>query len=118
MKIIFPESVVGKWKSVKMTVRDQEKGTKEIYQVDIGGSFQIPETSIGVMVKSFMPAFSANSERATSMSNQPTNPAILIVVQDGEKELHRGWVFGLYPDRHQFEDPRYKFVLLDYQPER
>ena len=71
-----------------------------------------------VKVESFMPAFSVNSERATSASNQLTNPAVQIVVKDGEKEIHRDWVFSLYPERHQFTDPRYKFLLLEYKPQR
>jgi len=116
LRVVVPDSVAGKWKSVKIALQDQETGTENIYQVDIGGSFKIPDTSLRVTVENFLPAFSVNAERATSVTNQPTNPATLIVVREGEQEVHRGWVFGLYPDRHQFKNPRYKFVLLDYRP--
>jgi hypothetical protein len=118
MKVLVPESVVGKWKSVKIALQDQQEGTENIYQVDIGGSFRIPDTALRVTVETFMPSFSVNSERATSVSNKATNPAVQLVVRDGENEIHRGWVFGHYPDRHQFENPRYKFILLDYKPQR
>jgi hypothetical protein len=115
VKVIVPEAVAGKWKSVKILLQDLERGTESTYQVDIGGSFQIPDSSLRVTVENFMPAFAVNSERATSASNTPTNPAAQIVVHDGDVEIHRGWVFGLYPERHRFETPRYKFVLLDYK---
>ncbi len=115
VKIIVPEVVAGKWKSVKIALHDQQEATENVYQVDIGGSFQIPGTGMRVTVLNFMPAFSVNSERATSVSNQLTNPAVQIVVRDGEKEIHRGWVFGFHPDQHQFTNPRYKFVLLEYK---
>ncbi len=116
LQVVVPDFVAGQWKSVKIALHDQEAGTENIYRVDIGGSFQIPETNLRVTVENFLPAFSVNAERATSVTNQPTNPAMLIVVREGEQEIHRGWVFGLYPDRHQYKDPRYKFVLLDYKP--
>ena len=116
VQVVVPESVAGKWKSVKIALHDQHDGSENTYRVDIGGSFQIPGTAMRVSVQAFMPAFSANSERATSVSNQATNPAVQIVVRDGGKEIHRGWVFALYPERHQFNDPRYKFILLDYKP--
>ncbi len=116
--VVVPDSVVGQWKSVKIALHDQQQETENIYQVDIGGSFQIPGSKMRVKVESFMPAFAVNSERATSASNQLTNPAVQIVVNDGEQEIHRDWVFGLYPDRHQFVDPRYKILLLDYKAQR
>jgi len=114
-KVIIPESVEGKWKSVKIALHDQQEGTENIYRVDIGGSFQISGSNLRVTIENFIPAFSVNNERTTSVSNKPTNPAVLIIVRDGEQEIHRGWVFALYPERHKFENPRYKFVLLDYK---
>jgi hypothetical protein len=116
LQVVVPDFVAGQWQSVKISLHDQETGAENIYQVDIGGSFQIPGTSLRVTVESFLPAFSVNAKRATSVTNQPTNPAMLIVVREGEQEIHRGWVFGLYPERHQYMNPRYKFVLLDYKP--
>jgi len=115
VKVIVPETVEGKWRSVKIALQDLQEGTEAIYRVDIGGSFQIPGTGQRVTVETFMPAFAANSERVTSVSNEPTNPAVLIVVREGGKEIHRGWVFSLYPERQHFENDRYKFILREYK---
>ncbi len=116
LEIVVPEDVAGKWQSVKIAVRDQQTGAEEIYSVDIGGSFLLPSSKLKVTVKNFLPAFIMDDARMTSASNQATNPAVRIVIEENGKEIYRGWLFGLYPDTHAFQHPRYNFTLLGYKP--
>jgi hypothetical protein len=67
-------------------------------------------------VETFLPAFIMDDARMTSSSNKATNPAARIVIEEEGKLIYRGWLFGLYPDTHAFQHPRYNFTLLGYQP--
>ena len=116
LKIVVPENVEGMWQSVKVAVRDLQTGTEDIYSVDIGGSFLLPEEKIRITVETFLPAFVVDGKQITSASNRTTNPAISIVIREEEKEIYHGWLFGLYPDTHAYQHPRYNFTLLGYRP--
>ncbi len=116
LEVVIPENVQGKWKLVKIAVRDQQTGVEDIYSVDIGGSFKLPDSNLKVRVENFLPAFIMDGQRMTSASNKTTNPAVLIIIHENDQEIYRGWLFGLYPDTHAFQHPRYNFTLLGYQP--
>ncbi len=116
LKVVVPESVEGMWQSVKVAVRDQQTGIEDIYSVDIGGSFLLPEEKLRVTVEIFLPAFVMDGKQITSASNRTTNPAVWIVIHEKEKEIYNGWLFGLYPDTHAYQHPRYNFSLLGYKP--
>ncbi len=117
-KIIVPKEVAGQWRLVRIAVRDQLTGVEDIYAVDIGGGFQLPDSTLRVTVETFLPAFIMDGKRITSASNQATNPAARIIIEDAGKEIYQGWLFGLYPDTHAFQHPRYNFTLLGYEPSR
>ena len=116
LKVVVPDDVAGKWSSVRVAVRDQQTGAEDIFSVDIGGSFVLSEEQLRITVEAFLPAFVMDGKQITSTSNQTTNPAVRIVIHQAEKELYRGWLFGLYPDTHTYQHPRYNFTLLDFTP--
>ena len=116
LEIVVPGAVEGMWESVKLAVRDRQNGNEDIFSVDIGGSFLLPEEKLRVTVETFLPAFIMDGKKITSGSNQATNPAVRITIQQEESAIFDGWLFGLYPDTHAFQHPRYNFTLLSYKP--
>ena len=116
LKVVVPDTVAGMWKSVRLAVRDQHTGLEDFYSVDVGGSFLLPEEQLRVTIDTFLPAFVMDGRKITSASNQPTNPAVMIVIREADKEVYSGWLFGLYPDTHAYQHPRYNFTLIGYKP--
>ncbi len=115
-KVVVPETVAGMWKSVRLAVRDQHTGLEDIYSVDVGGSFLLPEEQLRITIDTFLPAFVMEGRKITSASNRPTNPAALIIIREADQEVYRGWLFGLYPDTHAYQHQRYNFTLIGYKP--
>ncbi|MDF1581424.1 MAG: DUF2155 domain-containing protein [Desulfuromonadales bacterium] len=37
-------------------------------------------------------------------------------MRETENEVYSGWLFGLYPDTHAYQHPRYNFTLIGYKP--
>jgi len=117
-KVIIPESVVGKWKAVKVLVRNKaDEGKNEIKTVPIGSSFQIGDTGIKVTVVSFLPNFVMDQGIYTSMNNRTSNPAVQLVVEENGKVLYKGWTFAKYPDMYSFQHNAFALELKDYIPE-
>jgi hypothetical protein len=104
------------WKSVRIAVHDQQSGLEDIYSVDIGGSFLLPEEQLRVTIETFLPAFVADGRQITSVSNRTTNPAVRIVLRKQDKIVYNGWLFSLYPDTHAYQYQRYNFTLIGYRP--
>ncbi|WP_246140267.1 DUF2155 domain-containing protein [Geothermobacter ehrlichii] len=111
-----PDSVKGHWKAVKISVRDKDAGTEEVYTVDIGHSFELPGAGITFKVNAFLPHFVMDGRKLTSMSNDTRNPAVQVEIKENGKMVFDGWLFSLYPNTHAFKHPRYTFSLVDYIP--
>jgi hypothetical protein len=115
-RIIVPAAVAGQWKAVKIAVLDKEKNQEEIYTVDLGRAFPLPGSGISLQADNFLPAFIMDGTTLTSVSNEPKNPAVQIIVREGGREIFKGWLFSLYPGTHAFQHPRYSFTLVGYLP--
>jgi hypothetical protein len=112
-----PESVKGKWQAVRLQVEQKDgKGRPAIYTVKLGGSLDIPDTGLRVQVAEFLPALQVKDNEVTSSSNDPSNPAALIKVSEGEREAFRGWLFSKFPEMQPFEHPKVKITLLEGVP--
>jgi hypothetical protein len=112
-----PESVKGKWQGVRLQVEQKDgKGRPAIYTVKLGGSLDIPDTGLRVQVAEFLPALQVKDNEVTSSSNEPSNPAALIKVSEGEREAFRGWLFSKFPEMQPFEHPKVKITLLEGVP--
>jgi len=111
-----PDSVKGHWKAVKISVRDKDAGSEEIYTVDIGHSFELPGAGITFKVNTFLPHFVMDGKKLTSVSNEPRNPAVQVEIRENGKMVFDGWLFSLYPNTHAFKHPRYTFSLVGYIP--
>lgn len=116
-KIIVPKSVEGKWKAVKILVRDktdEERNTMKT--VELGSTFQLGDSGITVHAAEFFPNFVLDQSSYTSMDNSLGNPAIHLVITENGKELYNSWTFAKYPGLYAFEHERYGLQLMDFIP--
>ena len=116
-EIIVPKSVAGKWKAVKMLVRDKSDEERNRMQtVELGSTFQLGDSGITVSAGEFFPNFVLDQARYTSMDNELGNPAIHLVITENGKEIYNGWTFAKYPGLYAFEHERYSLQLMDFIP--
>jgi hypothetical protein len=117
-EVRVPENVEGKWKSVKILIRNKtDDGKNEIKTVALGSSFQIGDSGIKVTAGPFLPNFVMDQGTYTSMNNQAINPAVQLVVEENGKVLYKGWTFAKYPEMYAFEHDKFALELKDYIPE-
>jgi hypothetical protein len=116
-EIIVPKSVEGKWKAVKILVRDKSDEERNTMQtVELGSTFQLGDSGITVSAGEFFPNFVLDQARYTSMDNTLGNPAIHLVITKNGKELYNGWTFAKYPGLYAFDHKRYSLQLMDFIP--
>lgn len=116
-EIIVPKSVAGKWKAVKILVRDKsDEERNKIQTVDLGSTFQLGDSGITVSAAEFFPNFVLDKALYTSMDNTLGNPAIHLVITENGKELYNSWTFAKYPGLYAFKHPRYSLQLMDFIP--
>ena len=112
----LPDSVAGNWKDIKVEVLDKQTSGKTVIIIPVGGETDIPGSGMKVKAESFLPDLVMDGANITSASNEPKNPAAQIVVTDGGKEIHRGWLFANNPAIHPFEHPKFGLTLVGYDP--
>jgi hypothetical protein len=116
-RIYIPKNVEGKWKAVKILVRNKaDEGKNELKTVDIGSSFVVANSGIKVTVGPFLPNFVMDKGTYTSMNNQVINPAVQLTVEENGKILYKGWTFAKYPTMYAFEHELYALELKDHIP--
>ena len=116
--IIVPKEVEGKWKAVKIMVRNKIDESRSLMRTTaLGSSFQIEGSAIKVTVGPFMPNFVMTQTNYTSNGNELNNPAVQLVVEEKGKTLYEGWAFSKYPAMYAFEHEEFVFQLMDYIPE-
>jgi len=116
-EIIVPKSVEGKWKAVKILVRDKSDEERNVMKtVTLGSTFQLGDSGISVRAGEFFPNFVLDQARYTSMDNTLGNPAIHLVVTENGKEIYNGWTFAKYPGLYAFKHQRYGLQLMDFIP--
>jgi hypothetical protein len=116
-EIIVPKSVEGKWKAVKILVRDksdEERNTMKT--VELGSTFQLGDSGIMVTAGEFFPNFVLDKTHYTSMDNSLGNPAIHLTITENGKEIYNSWTFAKYPGLYAFKHDRYSLQLMDFVP--
>ena len=114
--VVVPEEVADSWKAVKIVAIDLTTGKEQVFIVDVGGEFSVPDSNLVVKVRYFLPAFVRDGKVISSSSNKLDNPAVMIRVSERGEELFNGWLFGLYPQAHNFRHTRYSFRLAGQIP--
>jgi len=116
-EVVVPKSVEGKWKAVKILVRDKSDEEKNRMQlVELGSAFPLGDSGITVSAGEFFPNFVLDQASYTSVDNTLGNPAIHLVITENGKELYNGWTFAKYPGLYAFEHERYSLQLMDFIP--
>jgi len=76
-QLVLPKTVEGKWKAVKILVRDKtDDEFSEMKQVDLGQSFTLANGTIQVRASEFLPNFVLTQGEVTSLGNELKNPAV------------------------------------------
>jgi hypothetical protein len=115
--IRVPDEVRGKWQAVKLRVEEKSGGKPpQVFTVKLGGQLDIPGSKLQVRVGEFLPALQVSGSEITSASNNPSNPAVMVTVSEGGKEIFKGWLFSKFPEMQPFEHPTYRITLIEGVP--
>ena len=116
-KILVPSEVEGKWKAVKIMVRnkkDEELGG--IQTLELGTSFVPSGSELKVTLGPFLPNFMMDKTTYTSTGNEVLNPAVQLIVEEAGKVIYKGWVFKKFPSMYAFEHHLISIELLGAIP--
>jgi hypothetical protein len=115
--VIVPDETDGKWKAVKLLIKNKkEEGRNETKTITLGSNFEIEDSGIKVTVGPFLPNFVMSQKAYTSSGNELTNPAVQLVVEQNGRTLYTGWAFAKYPTMYAFEHEDFALQLMDYVP--
>lgn len=115
--IVVPEEAEGKWKAVKLLIKNKkDKERNEMKTITLGSSFELEDSGIRVTVGPFLPNFVMSQKAYTSGGNELTNPAVQLVVEQNGKTIYTGWAFAKYPTMYAFEHEDFALQLMDYIP--
>jgi hypothetical protein len=112
-QIIVPDSVKGKWAGVKITVSDKTKGKSFEITAKLDSESKILNSDLKIKVGEFLPDYKMEGLTITSASNEPNNPAVGIIVFEGEKEIFKGWLYSKFPNSNPFQHERYGLILKE-----
>ena len=116
-KIVVPDESEGKWKAVKLLIKNKkDEARNEIKTVNLGSKFELEDSGINVTVGPFLPNFVMSKGAYTSKGNDLINPAVQLVVEQNGKTLYTGWAFAKYPTMYAFEHEDFALQLIDYIP--
>ena len=110
---LIPDKVKGKWGAVKLLVEDKKEKSAKEYVVNLGSVWTVPGSDLKVKVGEFLPDLIIQDTVFTSASDELKNPAVHVVITEGNKELFKGWLFSLYPTMHPFQHERFSITLKD-----
>ncbi len=79
----------------------------------LNSRWAVPQTSLVVEVADFLPDFTIQDSVFTSVTPEPSNPAVKVTVLEGGNPVFDAWLFSLYPSVHPFTHPRYGLVLKE-----
>ncbi len=110
---VVPDAVKVKWKAVKLLIEDKKASTSREFVVTLGDALPIPESTLVVKVKAFLPDLKIDGNTFMTASEELQNPAVQVSVEDSGKEIFNGWLFQLFPTVHPFQHERFNVLLRD-----
>ena len=110
-EIDIPEGVKGVWVSAVVTIQDRSKGNSEDITIPLNSEYKIADSNLKLVVGDFLPDFRMEGSTITSSSSEPNNPAVQIVILEGEEEIFAGWLYSRFPAIHPFQHEKYSITL-------
>ncbi|TYB33632.1 MAG: DUF2155 domain-containing protein [Flexistipes sinusarabici] len=113
-KIVVPEEVKAKFKSVIVEVSDNSSGSPKFIEreIMIGQKAEISGTPLTVEVEHYLPDFVMDQSGVmTSRSADENMPAAKIKVYNKQGLIFDGWLFKNFPGIHSFQHPVYDIKL-------
>ncbi len=111
-QIVMPDDVKAIFKTVKLNFGKKGEPPAAI-EAKVGEETKLGDTGLSVFVEAFLPAFYMDSTRISSITTEPTNPAVHVVIKDKGQEIHKGWLFAKMPTVHPFEHATYTLTLVE-----
>ena len=75
MQVVVPESVKGKYTSVKLIIEDKSTNKSSEAIVKLGAEYKVPNSNLSIKVGDFLPDFKMEGSLITSSSADQNNPA-------------------------------------------
>lgn len=113
MQVVIPESVKGKYDTVKLIVEDKMANKMSDVDIKVGSEYKVPNSTLVVKVGDFIPDFKMDGSLITSVSADPNNPACHITVTEDGKEIFKGWLYSKFPAIHPFQHEKFGLTLKD-----
>ncbi|MEC9493339.1 DUF2155 domain-containing protein [Flexistipes sp.] len=113
-KIIVPEEVKAKFKSVIVEISDNSSGSPKFIEreIMIGQKAEISGTPLTVEVEHYLPDFVMDQSGVmTSRTAEENMPAAKIKVYNKQGLIFDGWLFKNFPGIHSFQHPVYDIKL-------
>lgn len=112
-QIIVPETVKGKWAAIKLTIEDKVARKVEDVTIKLNDEYAVPGSDLRIKVGEFLPDFKMEGSIITSSSSELNNPAVRVVVFEGDKEIFKGWLYSKFPAIHPFQHEKYGISLKE-----
>lgn len=110
-QLVVPDDVAKAFKAVTLKVAKKDGSSSKSVEAKIGETTVLPDTGFSVTVEAFLPAFYMDSERISSVTLEPNNPAAKVAIKSGDNTLYTGWMFSKMPTVHAFEHPEWTILL-------
>ncbi len=107
----IPKEVEKTWKFATVDIVDKKTG-KPVKEVKVKKGDVISFKGMEIKVLYIVPQLVVGS-KYTSASNEPRNPAILVVVKKDGKTVYAGPIYKLFPKMYNINDPEYIIILKD-----
>lgn len=107
----IPPEVEKTWKVAVIDIVDKKSGKSlKEFKVKKGESFTFKGMEIKVL---YIVPHLVVGDKYTSASNEPRNPAILVVVKENGKTVYAGPIYKMFPRMYNINSPDYMIVLKD-----
>ena len=115
--ISIPKDVEGKWKAVKLLIKNKtDEEQNQMKTVELGSSFTLE--NLNIKVGPFLPSLVMTDVSYTSMSNRLDNPAVQLIIEENGKQVFKGWAFAKFPEMYAFPHEQFGIQLMDFVPEQ
>ena len=97
-------------------VHDKQSNANRLIEVPFNGekvNLEQDNNKLQIQVLNFYSDFALGEFGPTSRSNELRNPALRISITNGEEKLFLGYLFGKFPDQHNFDHERLKITLVN-----